>query len=109
MPYALREWARMSAVAERDGFRARPMRDPRVPDAEWQQALASTAAEGLSQVAAIDEGIAARCGLLNHTPAALVGRCGVVHPWPILGVMPDESLRTVLSSRLQALGEASCP
>lgn len=110
MPYALREWARMESVAERAGFRVQAMRDPRVSSLEWQQALASVELDDrLQGIPLVDEQFAAMCGLLNHSPAALAGRCGSVHPWPILGVMPDESLSRVLRSRLDALSEGECP
>ena len=109
MPYALREWRRMAGVAERAGFRVQAMRDPRVPLREWRQAVAVVGSDRLQGVPAVDESLAGTCGLLNHSPAALAGRCGVVHPWPILGVMPDDALLQVLRARFEALSEVKCP
>lgn len=103
MPYALREWTRMKTLAEREGFRVLPLRDPRVPDLEWRQALAASGHVGMADIGALPDEVAARCGLLNHAPAALVGRCGAFHPWPILGVMPDPSWRSTLQARLAKL------
>jgi hypothetical protein len=105
MPYALFEWRRMKALAEREGFRVIPLRDPRVPEVEWRQAWAALDDQQMADVERISQEIAAGCGLLNHTPAALVGRCGSVHPWPVLGVMPDRSWQAVLQARLAELPE----
>ena len=106
MPYALREWGRLKDLAEREGFRVVTRRDPRVPESEWRQAQLAVGIEALAHVQPIDGDVAAGCGLLNHAPAALVGRCGAVHPWPILGVMPDNSWRELLQSRLASLSGA---
>ena len=108
MPYALQEWPRMRAVAEKLGLRVVPLHDPRVPTEEWRNAVMVKGMGRLSNIPAADEPLAAQCGLLNHTPAALVGRCGVAHPWPILGVMPDAAWASVIQSRLDALPKGDC-
>ena len=108
MPYALQEWPRMRAVAEKLGLRVVPLHDPRVPTEEWRNAVMVKGMGRLSNIPAADEPLAAQCGLLNHTPAALVGRCGVAHAWPILGVMPDAAWASVIRSRLETLPKGDC-
>ena len=108
MPYAIPEWKRMAADAEREGFRTAVYRDPRVPEQEWREAVVRADAQDLLEVPVMDEPTAASCGLLNHTPAALVSRCHQVHPWPILGVMPKEGWLAVLRSRLSFFQPGAC-
>lgn len=108
MPLALQEWPRMKNLAERAGFKVVTVRDPRVPAAEWKQAVQAAGQDELRHAPAIDESDAAALGLLNHSPATLVVRCGRVHPWPILGVMPDNHWSSVLKARTQQLGAHEC-
>ena len=108
MPYAIHEWKRMAALAEREGFHVAVYRDPRVPDQEWREAVAGSDASDVSDAPVMDEQTAASCGLLNHTPAALVLLPPRVHPWPILGVMPDRPWLAVLRSRLMFLQSNAC-
>ncbi|TXK26252.1 hypothetical protein FVQ98_14890 [Ottowia sp. GY511] len=98
----------MQVTAEDDGFQVLAMRDPRIPDGEWAQALTKVASDGLTDIGLIAQTTAADCGLLNHTPSALVGRCGAVHPWPILGVMPSDFWADTLHSRLGQLAGEGC-
>jgi hypothetical protein len=105
MPYALQEWERMKALAEQEGFRVEAMRDPRVPPLEWRQAVAAMGVDQLSNLEPVGDDFATRCRLLNHAPASIVGRCGVVHPWLILGVMPDSGWRETLRSRREDLSK----
>ena len=108
MPYALQEWPRMHAVAKKLGLRVVPLRAPGVSTEEWRDAVMVKGMRSLLGISAVDEPFAERRGLLNHTPAALVGRCGVVHAWPILGVMPDVAWVSVIRSRLAALPKGRC-
>lgn len=108
MVYALKEWPRMQVVAEQAGYSVRVKRDPRVPKAEWQDAAESQGLRAIKDIEAMDEQLAAMCGLLNHAPSVLIGRCGIVHPWPILGVMPDAQWSAVLRSRASALDNQAC-
>jgi len=108
MPYALQEWHRMKTVAERAGFTVVGRRDPRVADTEWMVAAETTDQPELMHLPALDESYAAANGLLNHSPASLVMRCGRAHPWPVLGVMPDQAWLSVLRHRAEQLESASC-
>lgn len=103
MPYALLEWRRMRRAAEGAGFEVRAERDPRVPPAEWRAAVQALGLAELAEAPALDEPTAAALGLLHHAPSSVVERCGVRHPWPILGVMPDAAWQALLRQRLAAL------
>lgn len=103
MPYALQEWRRMRRVAEAAGFAVSALRDPRVPDAEWQAAVRALDLAELARAAVLDEPTARALGVLHHAPSSIVERCGVRHPWPILGVMPDAAWRDLLRQRALAL------
>lgn len=103
MVYALREWPRLRNQAQAAGFDVHGVRDPQVPEAEWQSAVT---AAGLFELAAwpparLDDwpGIQVR----NHWPMAWVRWQGRTHPWPILGVMPDVSWLQLLRERLEDL------
>jgi hypothetical protein len=108
MPYALKEWSRMAEIARQSGFEVVAYRDPRVPLSEWQAAARSQGLAELLDRPALDAEAATACGMLNHTPAATVARCGHAHPWPILGVMPDLAWRQVLQSRSDDLERQWC-
>ena len=108
MPLALKEWGRMRVVAQQEGLRVVVVRDPQVSDNEWQGAVAKLGVDDLQTVGEMAQALAADCGLLNHTPAALIGRCGAVHPWPILGVMPSNSWSVLLRARVDQLSEVAC-
>ncbi len=111
MPYAIQEWARMRAVAQDAGFAVQTLRDPQVPDAEWQAALSSaviaaTVAQELSSVALADEPLLQRLGAqygINHLPTSLVHIGAQWHAWPIYGVMDSTAWRNVLMERLAQL------
>lgn len=109
MVYALKEWPRMAAVARAQGFRLHVLRDARVPLQEWHEAVRAADLPDLRDIEALDEAAAAACQLANHWPAVLVMGCGQVHPWPVLGVMPDEAWRHVLQHRAVWLKEHACP
>lgn len=110
MPYALQEWARMRGLALTAGFEVAAYRDPRVPQAEWQAAVARAAgADSLGALPPLDLQRARACDLLNHSPTAVVAHCGRVHAWPVRGVMPDEAWRHVLAARLASLQALPCP
>ena len=108
MPYALKEWRRMEAAARQAGFRVMAFRDPRVPDAEWQDAVMAANLPELRDVPVVALAAARACGVLNHAPATVVARCGRVHPWPILGVMPDQAWLHLLKARSAGLETGSC-
>ncbi|HOB65687.1 hypothetical protein [Ottowia sp.] len=97
----------MADAARQAGFDVVAYRDARVLPAEWQAAVGSRGLVELRDVPVLDADVAAACGMLNHTPAAIVARCGRAHPWPILGVMPVATWRQVLQARSDALG-VSC-
>lgn len=103
MPYALKEWPRMKAVAQSVGYQVVGLRDPRVPEAEWAAAVESVGDSELMNLPKIDEAYAARLGVLNHAPASLLTCKGKTHPWPILGVMPDSAWLAVLRARASQL------
>lgn len=109
MPYALQEWRRMAAAARGAGFRVQPWRDPRVPDAEWQAAVAAAGLPELRDAPALEPSAAQACRVLNHAPAAIVARCGQGHAWPILGVMPDRAWVQLLNARRADLEAVPCP
>jgi len=103
MPYALQEWPRMRDAATAEGFQVIASRDPRVPLPEWDAAVVASGRADLTTAPAVDADAAARCGLFNHFPSALVGRCGQVHSWPVLGVMPDAAWLEVLRRRRESM------
>lgn len=109
MPYALQRWPAMRKVAQRAGFRVVPLRDPRVGLAEWQAAVDVVQQPALACIPALDARSARRLGLLHHAPSSLVAACAQLHPWPILGVMPDTTWRQLLQQRLSWLEEHACP
>ena len=106
MVYALTEWPRMREAAAAVGFSVTVVRDPRVPPSEWFSAVDAAGLPELAEVSKADADLAGRCGLLNHSPSALVGRCGRPHPWPILGVMPSAAWRSLIVQRREAI---TCP
>ena len=108
MPYALQEWRRMAAAAHGAGFRVLAWRDPRLPDAEWQAAVAAAGLPELRDAPALELSAAQVCGVLNHAPAAIVSRCGQGHAWPILGVMPDRAWVQLLHARRADLEAVPC-
>lgn len=108
MPWALQEWPRMLQTAQQAGFDVHPMRDPRVPVPEW---LAATHRAGLPEldcVPALDRQQAIDLGTLHHAPTSIVAHCGRLHPWPILGVMPDSAWLDLLQQRLAQLKKQPC-
>lgn len=108
MPYALQEWPRMRQAARSIGFDVVALRDPRVPDLEWRAALEVADLPELVSAPPVDEVQAARLGVLNHAPASVVTYCGCWHPWPVLGVMPDQAWLTLLRARQADLSTESC-
>jgi len=106
MVYAFKEWRRMSGVAAAAGFAVVAVRDPRVPQSEWLSAVHAAGLPELASVPEVDADQAGHCGLLNHFPSTLVGRCGHPHPWPILGVMPSAPWLSLLMQRREAI---ACP
>jgi len=106
MVYSLLEWRRMHDVAVAAGFEVVVARDPRVPRQEWLSALQVAGLPELATVPEVDADQAGRCGLMNHFPSALVGRCGHPHPWPIVSVMPSAFWRSLLLQRREAI---ACP
>lgn len=109
MPYALQEWPRMKRVAEGSGFIVLPARDSRVPSGEWAAAVSARHLSELLDVPVLDEQMGVDLGLLHHAPSSLVVRCGIWHPWPILGVMPDQAWLELLAHRTAQLRERPCP
>jgi len=108
MPYALQEWPRMKRVAKRAGFIVLAARDSRVPSQEWAAAVSARDLFELRDVPVLDEQMGIDLGLLHHAPSSLVVRCGVWHPWPILGVMPDQAWVELLRHRAAQLRERPC-
>ena len=103
MPYALAEWPRMRDVAHEAGYVVVVARDPQVWLAEWSSAVQAAGLRQLAHAPTVDIELAGRCGLLNHFPSALAGRCGQAHPWPILGVMPSMAWRSLLNQRREGV------
>ena len=104
MPYALKEWPRMRDAAQAAGFTAVTLRDPRVGEREWRDAVRAArvpAALHLHRLQA--PAPAGSFGALNHFPIALVGSGDRLNPRPVLGVMPDAAFVSVLASRLRQL------
>lgn len=108
MPYALKEWPRMRNVAENAGFKVMGVRDPRISTEEWVGAVQAAAVPDLMQAPVMDQSQAAELGVLNHAPASLVVRCGRAHPWPVLGVMPNEAWLSLLQVREMDLKKMTC-
>ena len=113
MAYSIHEWPRMAGAAQAAGFDVQVFRDPRVPKPEWE---AATRVDGFDALAAVEAPDAQTLQTfkthhaMNHAPAALV-KCGrVIHPAPVLGVMPDIAWTAVLRQRVGELpGCASGP
>lgn len=108
MPYALKEWRRMSRIAEEAGYKVVTVRDPRVPLDEWEAAVRVVAEPELMHAPVIEQAQAESMGALNHSPASLVSRCAQTHPWPVLGVMPDGPWLAVLRARESQLARTIC-
>jgi hypothetical protein len=108
MVYTLLEWTRMRRAAEALGFRVLSWKDPRVPEAEWQSALASPVATTTDPEALL--AMPAQCDSLwrgmNHSPMSFVLLGAHLHPWPVWGVMPEEAWSEALRFRLLALRRA---
>lgn len=98
----------MKRVAERAGFIVLAARDSRVPGQEWSAAVSARGLFELRDVPVLDEQMGMDVGLLHHAPSSLVVRCGVWHPWPILGVMPDQTWVELLRHRAAQLRERPC-
>lgn len=98
----------MKKAAEDAGFQVTGLRDLRVPLAEWNQAVQVSDELELMQMPAVDEEQVAAFGGLNHIPTSVVTRCGKMHPWPILGVMPNVAWLEVLHARAAQLRSATC-
>lgn len=96
----------MRTAAERAGFQVIALRDPQVPLPEWQAGARAAGQPDLQGLPALEHAAATQCRLLNHAPSALVGRCGQIHTWPVLGVMPDGAWLAVLQQRREAI---PCP
>lgn len=108
MPYALQRWPAMQEQAQAVGFNVQPLRDPRIPLAEWQAAVAALGLPELRCVPRLSLPLARTLGLLHHAPSSVVGWCGRWHAWPILGVMPNAAWRRLLQLRRKNLEEAPC-
>ncbi len=93
----------MRAAAEQAGFDVIALRDPQLPQSEWHAGVEAARLPELHRLPALDAAAATQCRLLNHAPSALVGRCGRIHPWPVLGVMPDGAWLAVLRQRREAI------
>jgi hypothetical protein len=103
MVYAFQEWRRMTEVAMAAGLSVAVSRDPGVGLQEWTAAVSAAGMPELADIPAVDAEAGGRCGLLNHFPSALVGRCGRPHAWPILGVMPSAAWRSLLLDRREGV------
>lgn len=108
MPYALQRWPAMEAKARGLGFTAHALRDPRVALAEWRAAVDAMALPALRCIPALELALARQLGVLHHAPSSLVAHCGHLHPWPILGVMPDDAWAQLLQHRRAQLEEQAC-
>lgn len=109
MPYALLEWRRMQQLAVEAGLSVQAYRDPRVPAHEWAAAASGGDVAELVGIPPLAVEVAQACDMLNHSPTAILTRCGLVHPWPLRGVMPDGPWRHVLAVRLFDLQAMPCP
>lgn len=106
MVYSMTEWPRMRLAAEAEGLVVLAWRSPAVPEAEWRSAVARA-----GWVRDASEPVPDACmvwlGRPNHFPYSQVVRQGVVHPWPIWGVLPDAAWVESLRCRRDALVFAS--
>lgn len=108
MPYALKEWPRMLRSAQAAGFAAVSLRDARVDDDEWQAAVRAAGVPAALQLPRLQApALIESFGPLNHFPTAVVQQGMRVHPWPILGVMPDAVFADLLEQRLKQLCDVS--
>lgn len=105
MVYALREWPRMRRSAEAAGFTVVTFRDPRVGDEEWQAALHHLGLAATTAAPRLPGTVLARIGVQNHFPSSVVRLGRHLHPWPVLGVMPDAAFVALLKARLRQLRE----
>jgi hypothetical protein len=103
MVYSFLEWRRMRAVAVAEGFCVIPARDPRVPQAEWQQAVSRAGLPELRDAPSLADLGVPQAFFFNHAPTSQVWLCGRGHPWPIFGVMTDIGWRRSLRARLADL------
>ena len=94
----------MRRSAEVAGFATVSMRDPRVADDEWRAAVQAAGVPMARDLPPLQTPAPTEAlGALNHFPIAVL-RCGDrIHPWPILGVMPDAAFVQVLKARLAQL------
>ena len=109
MVYSLLEWPRMQREAEHLGFLVVAWRDPRVPELEWQAALASPGLAGwdVPMPRALPSACWAQWAPIDHVPLTRVAFHADMHPWPIWGVMTSNAWRASLTHRLNMLKNAA--
>ena len=89
--------------AQLAGLRFVPLRDARVPSAEWWAALARAgdAAQGLNPSQALCSARLEERDALRHFPTAFVLRNGALLRDPVVGAMPAAFWRSSLQQRLE--------
>ncbi len=105
MVLSMGEWPRLRMVAAREGFEVQAVRSPDVPQREWDDAVERSAWSSDDRVAVRSAPAACHSWLrsLNHFPHGVVMHGPQTHPWPILGVMPDQAWIDSLAFRRAAL------
>jgi hypothetical protein len=103
MVYSFLEWRRMRAVAVAEGFCVIPARDPRVPQAEWQQAVNRADLPELRDAPSLADLGVPQAFFFTPPPISQVCLCGRGHSWPLFGVMTDSGWRRSLRARLADL------
>ncbi len=94
----------MRRAAQAAGFATVSLRDPRVGAREWQAAAHIAGLPAALRLQRLQTpALVRQFGALNHFPAALVQSGQRLHPWPVLGVMPDAAFVSVLRQRLHQL------
>jgi hypothetical protein len=109
MVYSMLEWPRMRSAALAAGFEVVTWKAPGVSGQEWASAI--QAARWTPSQSALVRDVPAACAAWmqrpNHFPFSEVALDGLVHAWPIWGVLSDEAWTTSLALRLKALKDAN--
>lgn len=105
MVQSFAEWPRLRDAAAKAGFTVVSLRDPAVSDAEWTAAAKAAHLADALKLPQFSASAMLEAGPLNHFPTSYVYLADRVHPWPILGVMPDAVWVALLLDRLAQLRE----
>jgi hypothetical protein len=105
MVYSMLEWPRMRMLAQGAGFQVVTWRVQGLLPTEWDRAVhaALWPADLRDLAAEIPSVCSVALGRMNHFPYSRVTAHGLLHAWPIWGVLPDEAWLASLEFRREAL------